>query len=139
MIEATSESLRPNFRQYNEYSGKNTDMTVIMMSPGGTLTGAYNMNYWDASISIGIGGHSFFIKDGDYIFGSSSFGYKTKYQNVTYSITAPTLDTSVFKWNPTSGADCFYTATMDAERVQNAIYQDKTPGNFDSSRGYTNL
>jgi len=78
------------------------------------LTGAFNLNYWDSSINLGIGGQSFFILGDDYIFGSQSYGYKTKYQNVTYTPTAPQLDTSIFKWQPRGSADCFTTAQMSA-------------------------
>ena len=35
MLESTSESLRPDYRNYNQWSGKNNDMTVILMQPGG--------------------------------------------------------------------------------------------------------
>ena len=135
MLESTSESLRPNFRNYNTYSEKNNDLTVVMMSPGGVLTGAFNLNYWDAAVSIGIGGQSFFIKGEDYIFGSQSQGYKTKYQNVIPSATDPQLDTSIFKWNPRGGVDCFYTADMSSRTIQEAVFDEPTGVN--SMNGYT--
>jgi len=109
MLEATSESLRPDYRSYNQWSGSNSDVTIITMKPGGVLTGAYNLNMWDASVSMGVGGNSFFVRGSDYIFGAQSFGYKTKYQNVTYEPTAAQLDSHVFKWDPSGGMDCFYT------------------------------
>ena len=89
MIEATSESLRPNYRNYDQYSKANNDLTIVLMRPGGILQGAFNINFWDASISLKVGQQTFFIKDDEYVFGSNTWGYKTKYQNVTYSLTAP--------------------------------------------------
>jgi len=79
MLEATSESLRPSFRSYNAFSASSSDVTIITMDPGGVLTGAFNLNFWDAAIGIGIGGNSFFVKNEEYIFGAQSWGHKTKY------------------------------------------------------------
>jgi hypothetical protein len=121
MLEATSESLRPDFRSYNTWSGANSDITIITMKPGGVLTGGYNLNMWDASVSMGVGGNSFFVRGSDYIFGAQSFGYKTKYQNVTYIPTAAQLDSHVFKWDPQGGMDCFYTKEMSSTAVQAAV------------------
>jgi len=78
-LEATSPSLRPNFKEYSDYSAANTDVTIIRMESGGNLVGAYNINFYDASISIGIGSNAMFSLDGEYIFGTQSWGFYTKY------------------------------------------------------------
>lgn len=112
-LEATSPSLRPAYNDYAKYSAANTDVTIIRMKPGGKLVGAYNINFYDASISIGIGANALFTKDGEYIFGTQSWGYYTKYQNQTYNPTAVQLDTNVFRYIPGS-SECFYQASMNA-------------------------
>jgi len=80
-LEATSPSLRPSYNDYAAYSAANADVTIIRMKSGGTLVGAYNINFYDAAISIGIGANSLFTKDGEYIFGTQSWGFYTKFQN----------------------------------------------------------
>jgi len=112
-LEATSPSLRPAYNDYAAYSAANTDVTIIRMKSGGKLVGAYNINFYDASISIGIGANALFTKDGEYIFGTQSWGYYTKYQNKTYNPTAVQLDTNVFRYSPDS-SECFYQASMNA-------------------------
>lgn len=112
-LEATSPSLRPEYDDYAQYSAANTDVTIIRMKSGGKLAGAYNINFYDASISIGIGANALFTKDGEYIFGTQSWGYYTKYQNKTYNATAVQLDTNVFRYSPDS-SECFYQASMNA-------------------------
>lgn len=36
------------------------------------------------------------------------FGYKTKYQNVTYDPVVPQYDSFVFKYDPEQDNECFY-------------------------------
>lgn len=112
-LEVTSRSLRPDYNDYAAYSADRTDVTIIRMKSGGKLVGAYNINFYDASISIGIGANALFTKDGEYIFGTQSWGYYTKYQNKTYNPTAVQLDTNVFRYIPGS-SECFYQASMNA-------------------------
>ena len=81
--------------------------------------GAHNINFYDASISIGVGGNALFTKDGEYIFGTQSWGFYTKYQNKTYNATAVQLDTNVFRYIPGS-SECFYQASMNAAQIQSA-------------------
>jgi len=79
MFEATSPSLRPSYSRYSKYSGSNTDILIVTMKESGQLMGGWNINMDTASVSLYIGDHSFFVKDGQYIFGGQSYGYKTKF------------------------------------------------------------
>ena len=56
---------------------------------------------------------------------------------MTYEVTAPQLDTSVFKWDPRGGVDCFYTADMSARTIQNAVF--KEPSGVESRYGYRDI
>ena len=67
----------------------------------------YNINMHTASVSMKLAENSMFMLGKYYIFDGQSYGYKTKMQNVTYSTTAPTLDTFVFKYDP-SDDNCLY-------------------------------
>jgi len=69
MLETTSPSLRPDYDRYSRYSKDNTDILIISMRPGGDFVSGYNLNYDTASVSMGVGGHSFFVKDDFFIFG----------------------------------------------------------------------
>ena len=114
MLEVTSPSLRPDYSKYSRFSAQNTDILIISMRESGQFVSGFNINMDTASVSLMLGTHSFFVQDEYYVFGGHSYGYKTKYQNKTYDVIAPTLDTFVFKFDPSSSAttDCFYTSSL---------------------------
>lgn len=112
MLEVTSQELRPDFSRYSPYSDSANDILIITIKDSGTIVSGFNINMGDAAISIGVGGHSFFVLNDDYIFGAQSWGFKTKHQNVTYDVVAPYLDSHVFKMNPRDDSDCFYTSSF---------------------------
>ena len=84
MIETTNQDsgMRPSYNTYKDYSANDADILIVVMRPGGTFVRGYNINMNTASVSLGIGTHSFFIRgtgtNTEYIFGGQSFGYKTK-------------------------------------------------------------
>jgi len=116
-LEAMSPHLRPSYTSYSAYSDLNSDVVIILMKDNGEIKKGYNINFGTASISMGIGGNSLFVLDGEYIFGGQSYGYKTKYQNVTYDTVAPTYDSYVFKYNPDESGDCFFTDDLSARTI----------------------
>jgi hypothetical protein len=87
------------------------------MKPDGEYKKAINLNYDTASINFGVGTHSFFIHDGYYVFGGQSWGYKTYFQNVTYNLVSPTLDSHLFKFKPDGKANCFYQNDLAASKI----------------------
>jgi hypothetical protein len=78
MMETTTGALRPDYARYSRYSASDADILMIVMNPGGGFAKGFNINMDTASISLGIGTHSFSILHEDYIFGGQSFGFKTK-------------------------------------------------------------
>jgi len=74
--------MRPSYSDYSQYSANDADILIVVMRPGGTFVRGYNINMNTASVSLGIGTHSMFIRgqgmETEYIFGGQSFGYKTK-------------------------------------------------------------
>ena len=108
LLEATSESLRPEYSSYSEYSALNTDILILTMKTNGQIVNAYNINMRKASISLHVGGNSAFAWGRYLVFGGYSWGYKTRMQNVTYTVTAPQYDSFVFKYDPEADQDCVY-------------------------------
>jgi hypothetical protein len=70
MLEVTSKSLRPDYDRYKYYSANNYDLLIVKITDSGTITSGLNINMDDASISLGVGGHSMFILGNDYVFGA---------------------------------------------------------------------
>jgi hypothetical protein len=108
LIEATSSSLRPDYSKYSTYSNFNSDTLIVVMKDGGSIQYGYNINMYDASVSMFLAENSMFVLNNRYVFSGWSFGYCTKMQNVTYSITSPTYDTFLYKYNP-GDESCLYT------------------------------
>lgn len=107
LVEATSPGLRPDYSKYSTYSSLNSDSVIIIMKDGGSVQYGYNINMYDASVSMLLSENSMFVLNNHYVFSGWSFGYNTKMQNVTYSITSPTYDTFLFKYNP-NDYSCLY-------------------------------
>lgn len=124
LLEVTTPELRPDYYLYSRYSAANKDILIVTMNDDGRLQEAYNINMGKAGISLYIGGHSMFIKDGHYIFGGYSWGYKTRYQNSTFDVTAPDFDTYVFKYNPTEREDCLYQVTISSSGLRQETVTD---------------
>ena len=61
------------------FTSANAEITMIMMRPGGLLTGGFNINNNIEAVSYNIGNNAFFNIDNDFIFGVRSAGYKTIY------------------------------------------------------------
>ena len=89
---------------------------------------------YDASVTMNLAEQSMFVLNGYYIFSGQSFGYCTKMQNVTYSITSPTYDSFLYKYSP-DDSSCLYTADVPSSTLRSS-----TTG-FESvnTRTYTTL
>lgn len=118
MLEVTSNILRPNYNQVYKYSASNADALIVTMRPGGQYLKGLNINYYTASISLYIGGNSMFAHDNYYYFGSYSWGYKTKLNNVTYNIVTPTYDSHLFRIDPDTKVQCFYQDEFSGSDLQ---------------------
>lgn len=110
LFEVTQGPLRPKFSEYKDYSATNSDLLIVQMNPDGGYKGAININYAGASIDLFVGKHSFFTKNGDYYFGSYSWGFHTNFNNKSYTATDAFYDAHLFKYNPASAGDinCFH-------------------------------
>lgn len=113
MLEVTSRDLRPNYDSVYKYSDKNADVYIIRMESGGNYLKGHNLNYGTASISMFVGGNSLFVQDDNIFFGSYSWGFKTRMQNSTYNVAAPTFDSHLIRFDPSSKVKCLYTETID--------------------------
>ena len=65
-----------------------------------------------------------FIKDNEIIFGAYSYGYRTRYQDVTFDADAPTYDTHLFKLNPEEANDCLYISSFSSSDMTPVDYDD---------------
>ena len=108
LLEVTSAVLRPEYSSYSDYSSSNTDILILTMRTNGQIVNAYNINMREAAISLHIGGNSAFARDGYLIFGGYSWGYRTRKQDVTYTVSAPQYDSFVFRHDPEADQDCLY-------------------------------
>lgn len=95
-LEAVTPNLRPSYSRYQTWSSKRADTVIIRMMDDGQLLSAININMNDASIGLFVGEHSIFSHNSKVIWAGQSYGYKTKFQNVTFSTTSPTYDTLLF-------------------------------------------
>lgn len=119
LIEATSASLRPDYSRYSDSSSLNADTLIVIMKDGGSIQYGYNINMYDASVTMNLAEQSMFVLDSHYVFSGQSFGYCTKMQNVTYSITAPTYDSYLFRYNP-SDESCLYTTDVSSSELRSS-------------------
>lgn len=119
LLEATSPGLRPDYSKYSTYSSKNADTVIVIMKDGGSIQYGYNINMYDASVTMYLAENSMFVLDNHYVFSGQSFGYCTRMQNVTYSIASPTFDSYLFKYNP-SDSSCLYTASVSNSELKSA-------------------
>jgi len=137
MLEVTSASLRPDYSRYSFYSGANSDLLLVTIRDSGSIVSGFNINMDDASVSMGVGGHSMFVLGDEYVFGAQTFGFKTKEQNITYDLVAPSLDSHIFKLNPGS-ADCFYTSSFTGAEMESLTtnYNNDQIAELDSNSRY---
>jgi len=119
VLQATSPGLRPSYSSYSTYSSKNSDALIVILKDGGTIMYGYNINMDTAAVSMWLGENSMFVLGNHYIFGGQSYGYKTKMQNVTYSTTAPTKDTFLFKYDP-SDDSCLYQSDISGSSLRDS-------------------
>jgi hypothetical protein len=117
LLEVTSNVLRPSYESYKKQSSKNSDLLIVRMDPGGIFKKAININYGGSSIDFIVGGHSLFITEGVYFFGSYSYGFDTTVQNKTYNIATPTYDSHLFRIDPNSDSKCFYKDVMSVQDI----------------------
>lgn len=68
--------------------------------------------------------NSFFVLDNHYVFSGFSFGYCTKMQNVTYSITSPTYDSFLFKYSPGDDSCLFSTSVSSSTLTNGAVFEN---------------
>ena len=88
------------------------------MKESGQIMKGININFDTIASDIIVGGHSIFVKDGYYIFGGHTPGYKTKYQEVAYDAVTPTYDSFVFKYSPTEDNSCFYQDEISSSTLR---------------------
>ena len=119
LIESTSGSLRPDYSKYSTYSSLNADTLIMIIKDGGSIQYGYNINMYDASVTMNLAEQSMFVLGDHYIFSGQSFGYCTKMQNVTYSITSPTYDSFLFKYNP-GDESCLYTTSVSSSTLRSS-------------------
>jgi hypothetical protein len=122
LLETISEELRPDFDQYRDYSYKTADMLAIIMNPDGDLREAVNLNFDNAAVTFGIAEQSLFIHNDRLVFGGQSFGFKTKFQNLTYTASAPYNDGYLFNLDLGSAGDCFYTRSYNRDGIESVTY-----------------
>ena len=96
-LEAVSADLRPSIQRYQTWSQKRADTVIIKMYDDGAILSAVNINNNDASVGMFITEDSLFSHKGKLIWAGQQYGYKTKFQNVTFSTTSPTYD--MLLWN----------------------------------------
>ena len=99
LLEVTSSSLRPSYSAYSAASAANKDILIVTMKESGQFMKGININMDTSSVSMILGSNSLFVRDGNYIFGGFSYGYSTKFHNVTYDLVTPTYDSFVFKYD----------------------------------------
>jgi hypothetical protein len=125
-LEVMSPHLRPSYKKYQSYDDRNSDIVIILMRDNGEIKRGYNINF--GSVSMGIGGNSLFMLDGEYFFGGQSYGFNTKYQNVeTYNTYAPTYDSYIIKYNPDESGDCLFTDELSAQDITVTRTETTTP------------
>lgn len=81
LLEATSPGLRPRYSDYSGSSSKNSDTVIIILKEGGQIHYGYNINNFDASVSMKLAENSIFVLGNHYVFGGQSFGYCTNMHN----------------------------------------------------------
>ena len=54
LFEATSASLRPDYSSYSSYSSLNADTLIVVMNDGGSIKYGYNINMYDASVTMNL-------------------------------------------------------------------------------------
>jgi len=81
LLEATSPGLRPSYQDYATSSSKNSDTVIVIMQPGGRIRDGYNINNFDASVSMKLAENAVFVLGNHYVFGGQSYGYCTNMQN----------------------------------------------------------
>ena len=108
LLEVSSESLRPEFDEYDEYSGQNTDILIITMKTNGQIVSAQNINMQRAAISLHIGSNSAFAWQNYFVFAGYSYGFYTRMQDATNDPVSPQYDSFVFKYDPSGNQDCLY-------------------------------
>lgn len=74
---------------------------------------------YDASVTMNLAEQSMFVLNGYYVFSGQSFGYCTRMQNVTYSITSPTYDSFLFKYSPDESS-CLYTTDVPSSTLRSS-------------------
>lgn len=56
------------------------------------------------------------------MFGGQSYGFKTKFQNLTYSASAPYNDGYLFNLDLGAAGDCFYTRSFNRDGIEASMY-----------------
>lgn len=121
VMEVQNPNLRPSYDDYSDYSDVDSDIFIMVMKESGSISGAYIINQYDASVSMGIGTHSMFILDSEVVFAGQSYGYNTLYQNVTYDEDEPYTDSYLFKYDVNNPVDCFYQDEMRGSEVKDLV------------------
>jgi hypothetical protein len=79
LMEVHSTPLRPDYKGYSDCcSTTQSDLLIIRMKESGKVMSGYNINFYDADISMLVGDNSMFIYEDYYIFGGQSWGFNTK-------------------------------------------------------------
>lgn len=117
MVESTSQNLRPHYDRYSTWSLNASDINIFIMQDSGNFLKGYNINFEKAAVPMHVGDNSMFVHGNHYVFGGYSWGYKTRFQNETYTPSAPTYDTYLFKLDPTQIDRCFFNAEFSGSQL----------------------
>ena len=70
LLEVKSQGLRPDYTNYQTCCGTTqADLLIMRLKENGRVMGGYNINFYDADISMFVGDNSLFIHENYYIFG----------------------------------------------------------------------
>lgn len=84
LLEVQSLGLRPDYSYYADASiygqkPSQSDLVIIRMNDNGVIRDGINVNFRDSDTSLHVGDDSFFVYNGNYIFGGQSWGFFTKF------------------------------------------------------------
>jgi hypothetical protein len=122
-MEVKSPGLRPDLDDYSTCCSNQADLLIIRMKESGKVMSGYNINFYDADISMLVGDNSMFIHEDYYIFGGQSWGFNTKNQNVTFDIDNPVYNSYVFKYDYSKESyndNCFYQVKLSRSDLEDS-------------------
>jgi hypothetical protein len=123
LMEVISQELRPDFESVLDYSYQNADLLVVLMEPDGKLKEAVNLNFGNAAITFGVAEHALTLRGDHLLFGGQTYGFRTRFQNMTYEPSAPYTDAHIFNLDLSLANGCFYSRTFDRIGIDDVTYE----------------